>query len=176
MSGSLRGKEIVERARKAKQNFGPSYPKKFGGAVAIEILREALGEEGIRTSRRDVYIRGIPSEIDLIIPRTDDKPWLDLLYEPQQVAIALEIKKTGSFGQKGRDKIRDDFAQLTNAGIGCAYVSLEERQNYKWRPKEMDTAFGYPCFNLAWHEKDNGPLFQTDDWERLIAFLRKMIK
>ena len=176
MSGSLRGKEIVERARKAKQNFGNGYPKKFGGAAAIEILRVALDEEGILTSRRDVYIRGIPSEVDLIIPRLDAKPWLDLLYEPRQVAIALEVKKTGSYGQKGKDKIRDDFTRLRKAGIGCAYVSLEDRQNYKWRPKETDPEFGYPCFNLAWHEKTDGPLYPTDDWEKLIAFLRKAIR
>ena len=171
----MREREIVERARKAKRDFGSAYTKKFGGAAAVEILRSALCKEGIVTSRRDVYIRGIPLEVDLIIPRMNAEPWLDLLYEPEHVAIALEVKKTGTFCKEGRDKIRDDFGRLKKAGIRCAYVSLEERKNYKWRPRETDTDFGYPCFNLAWHKKDDGPLDPTGDWEKLIALLRKAI-
>ncbi len=96
MCVSVRGHQIVESLRKAKQNFGDSYPKKFGGAAAIEILRVALNEEGIMTSRRDVFVKGFSSEIDLLVPRKDAAPWLELLYEPQEVVVAFEVKKTGS--------------------------------------------------------------------------------
>lgn len=74
MRGSVRGQEIVKIARKAKEDFGPGHPKKFGGAVAIEILRATLDEKNIPTSRRDVFIRGIPLEIDLLILTNNAAP------------------------------------------------------------------------------------------------------
>lgn len=172
MRGSARWQEIVKSVRKAKDDFGPEYPKKFGGAAAIEILRAALGEEGIDTSRRDVFIRGIPLEIDLIIPTKNATPWLELLYEPQDVVVAIEVKKLGAYGEQGRDKIRGDFVRLRKAGINCAYVTFEDRENYRWRPtKETLDA---PCFALAWHKIIDGPLEPTKEeegWEALVSFL-----
>jgi hypothetical protein len=169
----MRGKDVVETARKVKKDFGPNCPKKFGGAASIEILRAALDEEGIGTSRRDVFIRGVPVELDLIVPRKDAKPWLELLFEPQQVAIALEVKKSGSFGEGTIDKIRADFAQLREVGVRSAYVTLEERGSYKWKATYEN--LGFPCFTLAWHKRTDGPLEPTEDWERLIGFLRKAL-
>ena len=176
MHKSVRGQEIVKNVRKAKEDFGPGYPKKFGGAATIEILRSALREEGIDTSRRDVFIRGIPLEIDLIVPAKNSTPWLNLLYDPKDVAVALEVKKLGAFGEQGRDKIRDDFACLRKAGVNCAYVTFEDRENYRWRPTKETVAF--PCFALAWHKVINGPLEQTKDdenWEALVRFLLEAI-
>lgn len=172
----MKGIKIVERARKAKQDFGDGYPKKFGGASVIEILRDELGKIGIATSQRDVYVRGIPLEIDLIIPRKTAKPWLKLLYEPNEVAFALEVKKTGSFAEVGRNKIKDDFTCLKRAGIRCIYISFEERENYKWRPKKTARKFNYPCFNLAWHKKSNGPLEPTGDWEKFVSSLQEGVQ
>ena len=57
MSLSVRAENIIERVRKAKSDFGECYPKKFGGAASVEILRDELGKESILTSRRDVYIK-----------------------------------------------------------------------------------------------------------------------
>lgn len=176
MSGSVRGQEIVKSVRKAKEDFGPDYPKKFGGAAAIEILRAALREEGIETSRCDVFIRGIPLEVDLIVPTKNAIPWFELLYEPQDVVVAIEVKKLGAFGEQGRDKIRDDFARLRKSGVNCAYVTFEDRENYQWRPTEE--TLGFPCFALAWHKITNGPLEPTkddEDWEALVRFLLEAI-
>jgi len=175
MRGSIRGQEIVQSARRAKEDFGPGYPKKFGGAVSIEILRAALREEGIKTSRRDVFIRGVPLEIDLIVPKENAAPApFELLYEPEHVGVALEVKKLGAFAERGRDKIRDDFARLREAGVNCAYVTFEDRENYRWRPTRETV--GFPCFALAWHKTTNGPLDPTRDdegWEALVSFLRR---
>src|SRR4051812_19425011 len=109
MSPSIRGHAIVERLRKAKTDFGTCYPKKFGGAAAIEILREELRHEGIVTSCRDVYVHGFSSEIDLLVPHKNASPWLELLYQAGEVAVALEVKKHGSYALQGRDKIKEDF-------------------------------------------------------------------
>src|SRR5208282_5371229 len=105
----VRGKEIAESLRKAKIDFGVNYPKKFGGAAAIEILRAALSEEGIMTSRRDVFVKGFPWEIDLIVPQKKAAPWLDMVYEPREVSVALEVKKTGSFGGERQRQDKGGF-------------------------------------------------------------------
>jgi hypothetical protein len=169
----LSGKKIVEQARQAKRDFGKEYPKKYGGAVAVEILRKALQEEGIITSKRDVFVRGISCEFDLIIPLIREHGWMDLLYEPNQVLIALEVKKTGTFAKSGRDNIKKTCDLLKTAGIKYAYVSFEERENYKYRPtKEI---CGCECFNLAWHKQSDGPLEDTGDWQRLVGYLRQVI-
>jgi hypothetical protein len=176
MPQSKRGHEIVERLRKAKTDFGDCYPKKFGGAAATEILRVELCDEGILTSRRDVYVKGFSSEIDLLVPHKDAAPWLELLYQPREVAVALEVKKTGTFGEQSRDKIKNDFARLGQLGIKCAYVTFEERESYRWRPKQE--SLGFPCFALAWHKISDGPLVPTkegEDWEAFVSFLRNAI-
>ncbi len=171
--GPMRGEEIINKARKAKDDFGNVCPKKFAGSVAVEILRAALNDEGIFTSPRDVFVRGIPLEVDLIIPFKNQKPILGLLYEPKQVAVALEVKKSGTFGESALEKIRSDFAQLQEAGINCAYITFEERKNYRWRATNEN--LGFPCYTLAWHVKTDGPLELTQDWDRFVIFLRKVV-
>ena len=42
---------------------------KFTGALTIEVLRLHLKRNGIPVSRRDVFIKGVGIEVDLIIPR-----------------------------------------------------------------------------------------------------------
>lgn len=169
----MRGEEIIEQARKAKRDFGTNCPKKFAGAVVIEILRSALHDEGIITSPRDVFVRGIPVEVDLIVPYKGEEPFLGLLYEPKQVAVALEVKKSGVFGEHALNKIRFDFAQLRESGIRCAYVTFEERQSYRWKATVEN--LGFPCFTLAWHKKTSESLEPTRDWESLVAFLQEIV-
>jgi hypothetical protein len=176
MSASPRGHEIVERVRNARENFGGCYPKKFGGAAAIEILRDELNHEDVRTSIRDVYVRGYSSEIDLLIPKEGALPWLELLYDPQEVAVALEVKKFGSYGEQGLAKIKDYFSRLNNLGIRCAYITFEDRENYRWRPRVGNV--NARCFALAWHRVTNGPLLPVqngEDWEAFVRFLRDAI-
>jgi hypothetical protein len=177
MNGSSRGFGIVNRVQEAKEKFGPDYPKKFGGAYAIEILRDELDHEGgIETSGRDVYVRGVHSEIDLLVLRPNAKPLSNLLYEPHEVAVVLEVKKTGSFGKQGRDKIEADFKQFKTTGVKCAYVTFQEGRNYKWRPTEE--IIGAPVFTLAWHDAWGGelkPAGVNENWEAFVQFLRKEI-
>ena len=173
MSTWQSGTQIVERARRAKTEFGQSCPTKFGGAAAIEILRAALLEEGIAASRRDVFIREVPCEIDLLIPRTNATPWMELVFEPEQVVIALEVKKSGSYLAGGLDKIKKDCALIKQAGVEYAYISFEDRENYKYRPTEDKV--GCRCFNLTWHVDTDKELIPRQDWEEFVAFLKKTI-
>ena len=168
-----RGIQLVERLRKAKEDFGPNYPKKYGGAVAVEILRAELVKEGIPTSARDVFIRGYPCEVDILIPRLSATPQSALLYEPADVAVALEVKKTGSYAKAGLDKIKSDFSILKALGVPCAYVTFEDRETYLHRPNSE--RIGFPCYAFAWHKKNDGPLRQVSEsegWDALLKVVR----
>jgi hypothetical protein len=122
----MTGQEIVLQARDASEQFGKCG--KFGGAATVEIVRKALAEEKIPTSARDVFVNGLPVEIDLIIPRRGAKPSLGgILYEPPQVALALEIKKSGLYGKESLAAIRNNFnprhwaalVELSRISRGC---------------------------------------------------------
>ena len=120
-----------------------------------------------------MQIKEYSSEIDLLIPKKNSAPWLDLLYEPRQVAVALEVKKSGIYSKESRDKIKRDFDRLGKLGVQCAYFTFEEVENYCWKPTEE--FLGFPCFTLAWHMKMGGPLLPTkegEDWESFVIFLR----
>jgi len=171
----MTGEEIVRQARNASKGFQLKC-KKFSGAMAAELIKKVLADEGIATSSRDVFIRGIPLEIDLIVPHRGQEPSLGLLYEPQQVAAALEIKKMGSFGEETLQTIRKNFNQLRELKVSCAYVTLEERQSYRHKATQENLG-GFPCFTLVWHKGrgGDGPVEETQDWDRLLAFLRHCI-
>ena len=116
-------------------------------------------------------IRGTPLEIDLIVPHQGEEPTLGLLYEPEQVAVALEIKKMGSFGEQTLETIRRNFNQLRDLKVACAYVTLEERKSFRHKATE-ENIVGFPCFTLAWHTVMDGPLEDTQDWNRLLTFIK----
>jgi hypothetical protein len=169
----MTGEEIVKEARNASKGFGLKS-RKFSGAMAAELMRKALADEGIPTSARDVFIRGVPLEVDLIVPYRGEEPTLGLLYEPQQVAVALEIKKMGSFGEQTLQIIRKNFDQLRQLEITCAYVTLEERDSYRYKATEENLG-GFPCFTFAWHKVTDGPVEDTHNWDMLLTFIRKCI-
>ncbi len=168
----MTGEEIVRQVRNASDAFEPTC-RKFAGAVTTELMKKFLADEGIAASARDVFIRGIAIEIDLIVPHRGQKPTLGLLYEPHQVAVALEIKKSGTFGKQSLRTIRKNFRQLSKHRVKCAYVTLEERKTYRHKATKENIG-GFPCFTLAWH-KGEDVLMETRDWDRLLAFLRRCV-
>jgi|SRR5271157_66084 len=172
----MTGEEIVKQARNASKDFRLTSGKsgKFSGAMTVELIKRVLADEGICTSARDVFIQGIPFEIDLIVPHPGEKPTLGLLYEPQQVAAALEIKKMGLFGEQTLQTIQKNFNQLRGLKVACAYVTLEDRKSYRYKATEENLG-GFPCFTLAWHKVTDGPVEDTHDWDRLLTFIRKCI-
>jgi len=141
--------------------------------MAAELMRRVLADEGIPTSSRDVFIRGIPLEIDLIVPLRGQEPTLGLLYEPEQVAVALEIKKMGAFLKQTLQTIQKNFNQLKELEVPCAYVALEERESFRYKATEENIG-GFKCFTLAWHKGrgGSGPVEDTQDWGRLLTFVR----
>jgi len=169
----MTGEELVREARMASKGF-QSKCRKFSGAVAAELLKRALEDEGVLTSARDVFIRGVPLELDLVIPYSGQEPTLDLLYEPEQVALALEVKKSGSFGERTLQAIHSNFEELGKFNVKCAYVTLEERKSYRHKATKENLG-GHECFTLAWHKASDGPVEDTNDWNRLLTFIRSRI-
>jgi hypothetical protein len=89
-----------------------------------------------------------------------------------QVAVALEIKKSGLYGENSLAKVRDNFKQLGGRGVACASVTLGERQSYRYKATEENVG-GCPCFTLCWTKGVDGPLEDTKDWDKLLRFLHQ---
>ncbi|MEK7354116.1 MAG: hypothetical protein AABZ77_06400 [Chloroflexota bacterium] len=150
--------------------------KKFAGALTVEILKRALNEQEIPVSPRDVFIKGVSAEIDLIIPRKLN-PIYELLYDSEDVLAVLEVKEIGSFGEETINQTRKNFNSIRQVSddIYCAYVTVTERKGFKWAVTMEN--LGFPAYTLFWHKSDdieNGE--PSGDFERLVNDLREVTK
>jgi hypothetical protein len=147
--------------------------KKFTGALVVEILRYAFREHGIETSRPNVYLKGLSSELDLIIPRRGANVGFEILYRPADVLAVLEIKASGLFSKEESPKISKVFRniQLLNPRIFCAYVTMSERQTYRY--KATEETLGFPVYTLAWHRgpDENRKYEITGHFSKLVSKL-----
>jgi len=142
---------------------------KFEGHLAVEILKQALADEGIGTSVRDVFIKGMPLEWDLVVPCLGASPSFNgLLYEPTQAKVAMEVKLSGLCGSKAKalSTIRGNFELAQAAGVQCVYVAFCDRQS----GCATDQNLGFPCYNLTWSHRPK-PRQDSGDWPRLLKFL-----
>jgi len=143
--------------------------RKYNGALAVELLKRALAEEGIATSGRDSYVRSLDIEWDLLVLGNDAKPQFNLLYEPEQVKVALEVKLSGVIG-KTMMMTRSNFERARAVGVECCYVSFCDRQNSAATTQKL----GFPCFNLTWSHGPNRPREDSLQWPALLRFLRQL--
>lgn len=173
----MKDSEIFEAISNAKKDFGLKCAK-FAGTVTVEIVKSAFEKHGILTSPRDVFIKGLPIEIDLLIPKRDVIPTHGVLYEPRDVLIVLEIKNYGSFGESTINNIKKSFQRITqlNKEIYCAYVTLTERKGYKWAIFRENT--GFPSYTLFWHygSGKNFKIEPTGDWKKLLDDINRIVR
>ncbi|MBI4187299.1 MAG: hypothetical protein HY530_07355 [Chloroflexi bacterium] len=158
-----------------KKEFGVKS-KKFVGALTVEVLKNALREQNIPVSPRDVFIKGVSVEIDLLIPKRGSSPKYGLLYEPEDVLAALEVKELGSWGEQTLNQIRRNFELIhqIKSDIYCTYVTLTERKPFKWAITTEN--LGLPAYTLFWHKGDdieNGE--SSGDFGRLMSALRSVM-
>jgi hypothetical protein len=167
--------EVRDLVSRARATFGTKCAK-FAGAITVEIIKRALENHGIRTSARDVFIKGLPIEIDLLVPRKGASPEHGLLYQPQDVLVVFEIKNSGSFGQKTIDRVKDNFqrTQRLDESIYCAYVALAELERYKWAVSEGNA--GFPTYTLFWHDRSRKRYTPSGDWNRLLAKVTDIVQ
>jgi hypothetical protein len=165
--------ELLELINAAKSDFG-SKCSKYAGAVCAELLKHSLSCHGIPSSARDVFIDGIPIEVDLLIPRNGVQPRHGLLYKPEDVRVVLEIKNSGVFEQGAISKIKQNFDVIRrkNPAITCIYVTIAELKGYKYAVTSQ--ALSYPAYTLFLHNSSpkNRKYEVTGDWNRLINDLQ----
>ena len=167
----MTGEELATAAWDACEAFGKCG--KFAGAATVEIVKQALADEGLLTSVRDVFIKGLPVEWDLVVPLSSAVPSLNgLMYQPEHVACALEIKLSGLHSQEDAPRIANNFERAKALGVPCAYVTLGERESY--RHKATKDNLNFPVFTITWHTAN--ALTDTGDWERLLTFLHKRLR
>ena len=153
---------------------------KFVGALTIELLRKELVKNGFNVSNRDVFIEGVPNELDLLVVKSGKHPEENLVYNPISVLAVLEIKFRGSYGKTSIDNIREVFDSIKreNEKIECCYISVSENRNYKYRIMKKD--LGYDCFELLTRQSNlessmkRGQIKPTGDWQKLLSKLRKL--
>jgi len=166
---------ILDGVERVKREFGVKC-NKYAGAITVQTLRRALQERGFSVSERDVFIRGIPVEIDLLIPTPLAEPQNGILYEPSQVSVVFEVKNYGSFGAPTVETVRRSFSRIRGANdqIACLYVTLSEREGYIHAVKPEPP--GFDAFTLFWHTGSWEARIHTSsgDWERLLAKLEPL--
>ena len=172
----MKDEEIFNLTSNGKKSFGVKCAK-FAGAITVEIIKSALQNHRILTSPRDVFIKGLPIEIDLLIPKKEAAPQYGLVYQPQDVLAVLEIKNSGSFGESTINSIKKNFQRISqlNKEIYLAYVTLMERKGYKWAISKAN--LGFPTYTLFWHS-GSGAKFTTvatGDWKRLLDDIRNIV-
>jgi hypothetical protein len=166
--------ELLALITTTKVDFGAKC-KKFAGALAVELLKEALQRNEIVTSARDVYIETVPVEIDLLIPKRSAVARHGILYRPEDVSVAFEVKNSGSFGEDTIKQTGRAFGLIrtANPSIRCVYITLHERRGYKHMVTEENLK--HPVFTLFWYKgssEKNRTFEASGDFAKLIESLK----
>jgi hypothetical protein len=169
-------KDLLARILAAKSGFGPVCGK-YSGAVTTQVLKAALQTHDVHTSSRDVFIKHIALEIDLLIPKPGALAEDGILYRPEDVVVAFEIKNSGAFGAATLATTQDAFKRIRdrNPSIHCVYVTLSERRGYRWAITPQN--LGWPAFTLFQHSGSAKNLRHesTGDFDKLLAHLKDCI-
>lgn len=168
---------ILTKINDGLTRFGDVPPRlrtKLTGALATEVVREHLLLEGFQVSQRDVFIRGLPAELDLLI-YSGAKPENGLIYEPTDVRGILEIKYSGIYDRQVIPRLRDCFAAIRSKcpTVFCACGVIHERQGFRFAATSTD--LGHPVYTLHWWSGKRRNARNTGEWERLIKDLRSCL-
>ena len=162
---------ILREINDALRRFGEVRPRlrtKLTGAVAAEVVREHLVRDGFPVSLRDVFIRGVTSELDLVLPAVDAKSDCNLVYDPQDVRAVLEIKYSGVYNRQVIPRLRECFDSVTSRcpGVFCACVVIHEREGFRFAANSAD--LGYPVYTLHWWSGARANARDTGEWTKLV--------
>ncbi len=158
-------------------NTIPSQKRtKLTGALAVQVIRKHLQTANIPVSHRDVFIAGIPTEFDLLIPVAKAQAKYDLVYEPCDVVAALEVKFSGVYDRQVVPKLKTQFDAVTgkHPHIKCHMVIVFENEHYKHKATTAD--LGYPVHTLHWTTPKRDTFKATGAWESLLEDLRRSVQ
>ena len=153
--------------------------RKFIGALTSELLRKEFIKIGFNVSSRDVFIEGVPYELDLIILKKRKKAQENLLYRPEEFVAVLEIKFRGIYSKEGIEHIKKVFGSIKGVSkeIKCIYLTVSENTNYKYYPDEQKLGdFSFLLLERKTNLEraiERGELYVTGDWDKLIKILMK---
>lgn len=109
--------------------------KKLKGALMVELLKKEIenflveSNEPFKVSAMNTYIAGSCSEYDLLIVKENAKPYMNLVYRPDDVVAVIESKAAGLCTV---DSETDNIAKAANAAIALnseisfGYITLGE--------------------------------------------------
>jgi len=166
----------IQSASESFSSFPPRRRTKVTGALAVEVIRHHLELEGIPVSRRDVFLAGMPFEIDLLVPGHNARPMFELVYAPEQVAAVLEIKYSGIYSRDEVQKLKGQFDAITrhHSHIRCHFVTVFENKDFKYQATQL--SLGYPVHTLHWTNRRRDSFERTDGWGTLVTELRILSK
>ena len=155
-----------------------TFCRKFVGALTIELLKKEFAEFGLNVSNRDVFVEGVPNELDLLIAKKDAHAEANLVYNSDDVLAVLEVKFRGSYGKKNIDRIKAvfDSAIAANKNIECFYLTVSENSRYKHRATRAK--LGYDCFELLTRDTNlesalkKDRIKETGEWQKLLERLK----
>ena len=144
---------------------------KFKGTATVQVLREHLSLKGYNVSDRDVYIKGIPNELDLLILRKNvDKSFI--IYNPEDVIFVFEIKYNSTTNLKHLLSVYNCIMKRNNK-INCAYVTILDQNS--WTKVFTKEAIGFDYFVLYTYRSTTRMLPEMDmgGWEKLLKYLEE---
>lgn len=159
---------ILKSLKSSEKALGfPS--RQFSGAVCVSLLKELLSEKGIATSEKDVFIKDVPIEFDLLIVKPNSKPLHGLLWNPEDVIAALEVKKSGTISEEGTAKTNSDFGRLRtyHPHIKLFFVTFSEIRSKVATIKRSDESFTFFI-------RRNGKYSATGDYERFLSVISEL--
>ena len=169
---AMKPEDLCQQILAAKSHHGaPS--KKLSGAATVEVLRTWLQARGLNVSPRDCYIYGVPLEVDLLVLRPGATGHLNLIFQPEDILCALEVKNSGAYGERTCEIVRENFNLIREAcqRATCAYIALSEQANYKHAVTPQN--LGYPAYTLlaTTGRGDRKSYSSTGDWHEFNRFL-----
>jgi hypothetical protein len=148
---------------------------KLTGSLCVEVVREYLTKSGIPVSPRDVFIAGIPDEIDLIIPRRSAQPKHGVIYEPSDVAGVLEVKYSGAYSRDVVSDLCERFTRIVSIcpDVSCAYLTVCENERFKERVTTERLKF--QAFTLYWVNRNSAVERIGDPWESVVQWINRNV-
>jgi len=141
----------------------------------MEIIRQQLIREGLPVSARDVFIKGNPAELDLLIHRPSAKPEYGIVFDPEDVAVVLEIKNSGVYDKDSAASIAKRFhsLQTLNLRIQCVYLTICENQKFK--AHITTESLGFQAFTLCWVNSTRTQVTKANDWKMIVDHIRQAV-
>jgi hypothetical protein len=150
--------------------------KKLLGAATAQTIRMHLIKHGFNVSQRNVYIKGIPNEFDLLLLKRGVSNHM-LIYPPDEILAVFEVKFRGSFGRPTIDGLIDVCKKIKDANrkISCLYITVLEGKTYKNKVTYANS--GWNTFEMFYYKGDivTGPKEDTKDWYKLLKYIKKIV-